>query len=81
MPFLTLLISPIGRVVLIAVAIMALAIGAYLKIQSDAVEKHKARQQVLDMKRLQNALEADERARRMLADPDGLRANDGYRRD
>jgi hypothetical protein len=81
MPFLTLLISPIGRVVLIAVAVMALAIGAYLKIQSDAVEKHKARQQVQDMKRLQNALEADERARRMLADPDGLRANDGYRRD
>lgn len=81
MPFLTLLISPIGRVVVIGVALIALAFGAYLKIQADAVDKHKARQQIQDMKRLQNALDADERARRMLADPNGLRADDGYRRD
>lgn len=81
MPFLTLLISPIGRVVVIGVALIALAVGAYLKIQADAVDKHKARQQIQDMKRLQNALDADERARRMLADPNGLRADDGYRRD
>lgn len=81
MPLITLLISPIGRVVVIGVALIALAIGAYLKIQADAVDKHKARQQFQDMKRLQNALDADERARRMLADPNGLRADDGYRRD
>ena len=81
MPFLTLLISPIGRVVVIGVALIALAFGTYLKIQADAVDKHKARQQIQDMKRLQNALDADERARRMLADPNGLRADDGYRRD
>ena len=81
MPFLTLLISPIWRVVVIGVALIALAFGTYLKIQADAVDKHKARQQIQDMKRLQNALDADERARRMLADPNGLRADDGYRRD
>lgn len=81
MPFLPLLFSPIGRWITLAVCLMVLCVGAYLKIQSDAVAQHKARQQVLELKRLQNALDADERARRLLADPDGLRANDGFRRD
>lgn len=81
MPFLPLLFSPIGRWIAIGVFLIALSIGTYLKIRSDAVAQHKARQQVLEMKRLQNALDADDRARRLLADPDGLRANDGFRRD
>lgn len=81
MPVLTLILSPIGRWIAIGVFVGALLIGSYLKIQKDAVERHVSRQQVNEMKRLQNALEADERARRLLADPDGLRANDGYRRD
>lgn len=81
MPVLTLLFSPLGRWVAIGVFVAALVIGSYLKIQKDAVERHVSRQQINEMKRLQNALEADERARRLLADPDGLRANDGYRRD
>ena len=81
MPFLTLLVSPIGRWITISVALMALCVGAYLKIQRDAAERVITRQQVQELKRLQNALDADERTRRMLADPDGLRANDGFRRD
>lgn len=81
MPFLTLLVSPIGRWFAIGIFLLALCIGAVLKIQKDAVERHQSRQQVQEMKRLQNALDADERARRLLADPNGLRANDGYRRD
>lgn len=81
MPLLPLILSPIGRWITAAVVLMAVCIGAYLKIQSDAVAKHTARQQVQEMKRLQNALDADERARRLLADPNGLRANDGFRRD
>lgn len=81
MPVLTLILSPLGRWIAIGVFVGALLIGSYLKIQKDAVERHVSRQQVNEMKRLQNALEADERARRLLADPDGLRANDGYRRD
>lgn len=81
MPVLTLLFSPLGRWIAIGVFVGALLIGSYLKIQKDAVERHVSRQQINEMKRLQNALEADERARRLLADPDGLRANDGYRRD
>lgn len=81
MPVLTLILSPLGRWIAIGVFVGALLIGSYLKIQKDAVERHVSRQQVNEMKRLQNALEADERARRLLADPDGLRANDGFRRD
>lgn len=81
MPFLPLLFSPIGRWIAIGVFLMALAVGMYLKVRSDAVAQYQARQQVLEMKRLQNALDADDRARRLLADPDGLRANDGFRRD
>lgn len=81
MPFLPLLFSPIGRWIAIGVFLIALSIGTYLKIRSDAVAQHKARQQVQEMKRLQNALDADERARRLLADPNGLRSNDGFRRD
>ena len=81
MPILTLLFSPLGRWIAIGVFVAALAIGTFLKIQKDAVERHISRQQVHDMKRLQNALDADERTRRLLADPDGLRADDGYRRD
>jgi len=81
MPLLPLLLSPIGRWITMGVLLMAFAIGAYWKIRSDAIATHQARQQVLELKRLQNALDADERARRMLSDPDGLRANDGFRRD
>lgn len=81
MPFLTLLVSPIGRWIAIAIFLTALCIGTYLKIQKDAAERVITQQQVQELKRLQNALDADERARRLLADPDGLRANDGFRRD
>ena len=81
MPFLPFIFSPIGRWIAIGVFLMALAVGMYLKVRSDAVSQYQARQQVLEMKRLQNALDADERARRLLADPDGLRSNDGFRRD
>ena len=81
MPFFTLLFSPIGRWIAIGVFLMALAVGMYLKVRKDAVAQYETRQQVQELKRLQNALDADERARRLLADPDGLRANDGFRRD
>lgn len=81
MPLLPLILSPLGRWITAAIVLMAVCIGAYLKIQSDAVAKHTARQQVQEMKRLQNVLDADERARRALSNPDGLRANDGFRRD
>lgn len=81
MPFLPFMLSPIGRWITIGIALMALCIGAYLKIQSDAAERVITRQQVQELKRLQNALDADERTRRLLADPDGLRSDDGFRRD
>lgn len=81
MPFLPFLLSPIGRWLTIGVFLMALCVGAYLKIQKDAADRVISRQQVQEMKRLQNALEADERVRRSLADPDGLLTNDGFRRD
>ena len=81
MPLFPLLFSPIGRWLTIGVCLMMLCVGAYLKIQKDAADRVISRQQMQDMKRLQNALDADERTRRLLADPDGLRANDGFRRD
>ena len=81
MPFLPLLFSPLGRIITMGVCIMVICIGAYLKIQKDAADRVITRQQMQELKRLQNALDADERTRRMLADPDGLRANDGFRRD
>lgn len=81
MPFLTLLVSPIGRWIAIGVFLMALSIGAYLKIQKDAVATHISRQQMQEMKRLQNALDADERTRRLLFDPNKLHESDGFRRD
>lgn len=81
MPLLPLLFSPIGRWITLGVFLMVVCAGAYLKIQKDAADRVITRQQVQELKRLQNALDADERTRRMLADPDGLRANDGFRRD
>ena len=81
MPLFPLLFSPIGRWLTIGVCLMMVCVGAYLKIQKDAADRVITRQQMQDMKRLQNALDADERTRRLLADPDGLRANDGFRRD
>jgi len=81
MPLLAIILSPIGRWITLGVILMAFCVGAFLKIQKDAVERHVSRQHMQDIKRLQNALDADERARRLLADPDGLRANDGFRRD
>lgn len=81
MPFLTLLVSPIGRWIAIGVFLMALCIGAYLKVQKDAVATHISRQQMQEMKRLQNALDADERTRRLLFDPNKLHESDGFRRD
>jgi len=81
MPLFPLLFSPIGRWLTIGVCLMMVCVGAYLKIQKDAADRVITRQQMQDMKRLQNALDADERTRRLLADPDGLRANVGLRRD
>ena len=81
MPFLTLLVSPIGRWIAIGIFLMALCIWAYLKVQKDAVATHISRQQMQEMKRLQNALDADERTRRLLFDPNKLHESDGFRRD
>lgn len=81
MPFLPLLFSPLGRLITIGVCLMMICVGAYLKIQKDAADRVITRQQVQELKRLQNALDADERTRRLLFDPNKLHESDGFRRD
>lgn len=73
-----LLLSPLGRYILIGGAIIVALTGVYLKIRADAVEDMKAKAQADIIERTKDALDA---ANSVNLSPDRLRDSDGHRRD
>ena len=78
----------LSLVPLTAYLIAAVAFGAliasgslYLKGRSDGYAKAIAERQLLTTEALQDAIKADEAARRCASDPACRLSNDGYRRD
>ena len=78
LPLIQWIISPIGRLVAIGALIMAISVGAYVKIRSDAVRQHEAKQAQRDLWKLKNAIDARDTVYR--SNPDSLLEDDGYRR-
>jgi hypothetical protein len=78
LPLLQWIISPIGRLIAIGALIMAISVGAYVKIRSDAVRQHEAKQAQRDLWKLKNAIDARDNVYR--SGSDGLLEDDGYRR-
>ena len=73
-----LLLSPLGRYILIGGVIIVVLTGVYLKIRADAVEDMKAKAQADIIERTKDALDA---ANSVNLSPDRLRDSDGHRRD
>jgi hypothetical protein len=73
-----LLLSPVGRYVAIAAAVVMLFGAAYVKIKSDAVREISARSTVESLKRTQDAIAAGDSA---AVSPERLLEDDGHRRD
>lgn len=72
------LLTPIGRYIAIAVLSVAILLGIYLKIRSDAVADVEAAAQADALRRTQNAVRAGD----SIDNTDGgLRKPDKYRRD
>ncbi len=73
-----LLLSPIGRYLLIGFAAIAVLGGVYLKIRADAIAEARAAATADALKRVQNAITAGDGA---AVSPDRLLEDDGHRRD
>jgi len=72
------LFTPIGRYITIAVAVLMVLAGIYVKIRSDAVSDYKAEATQEVLERTQNAIRAGDNA---VISPDRLLQDDGHRRD
>ena len=78
MPFLTFMFSPLGRTIGVALAIL-IGIGAvYMRGRSDATAGAEAAATSDALRRTENAIRA---GNSIDVTPDGLRDNDGKRRD
>lgn len=73
-----LLFTPIGRYITLAVAVLMVLAGIYVKIRSDAVSDYKAEATQEVLERTQNAIRAGDNA---VISPDRLLQDDGHRRD
>lgn len=73
-----LLLSPLGRYILIGGAVIMVLGGVYLKIRADAIAEVQAAATADALKRVQNAITAGDNA---AVGPDRLLENDGHRRD
>lgn len=72
------LFTPVGRYITIAVAVLMVLAGIYVKIRSDAVSDYKAEATQEVLERTQNAIRAGDNA---VISPDRLLQDDGHRRD
>jgi hypothetical protein len=72
------LFTPIGRYITIAVFVLMVLAGIYVKIRSDAVSDYKAEATQEVLERTQNAIRAGDNA---VISPDRLLQDDGHRRD
>lgn len=73
-----LLFTPIGRYITIAVCVLMVLAGIYVKIRSDAVSDYKAEATQEVLERTQNAIRAGDNA---VISPDRLLQDDGHKRD
>lgn len=73
-----LLFTPVGRYITIAVCVLMVLAGIYVKIRSDAVSDYKAEATQEVLERTQNAIRAGDNA---VISPDRLLQDDGHRRD
>jgi len=73
-----LLFSPLGRYAMIAIALVVVLSGVYVKIRSDAVSDYEAQVMSDILKRTQHAIDAGDSA---AVSPDRLLESDGHRRD
>ena len=78
LPIINWLLSPIGRWAVIGVFLMAISVGAFVKIRSDAIRQHEAKQAQRDLWKLKNAIDARDTVHR--TDPDRLLEDDGFKR-
>lgn len=78
LPIIQWIISPVGRWFAIAALIMAISVGAFVKIRSDAVRQHEAKQAQRDLWKLKNAIDASDSVRR--SGPERLLEDDGFKR-
>lgn len=72
------LLTPLGRYVVIAAAIIVAVAGVYVKIRADAVSQVEAKATTDALKRVQDAIAAGDAA---AVAPDRLLDDDGHRRD
>jgi hypothetical protein len=77
-PIIQWIISPVGRVIAIGVILIAISVGAYVKIRSDAIRLHEAKQAQRDLWKLKNAIDARDNVH--LTSPDRLLEDDGFKR-
>lgn len=73
-----LLLSPLGRYILIGGIVIVVLGGVYVKIRSDAINEVKAQATSDALKRTQDAIAAGDAA---AVSPDRLLQDDGHRRD
>ena len=73
-----LLLSPLGRYILIGGVLIVALGGVYVKIRSDAINEIKAQATADALKRTQDAIAAGDAA---AVSPDRLLQDDGHRRD
>jgi hypothetical protein len=73
-----LLLSPLGRYILIGGIVIVALGGVYVKIRSDAINEVKAQATSDALKRTQDAIAAGDAA---AVSPDRLLQDDGHRRD
>lgn len=74
----SLLLSPLGRYLLLGVAIVMVALGIYGKIRADAVAEVEAAAVSDVLRRTENAVKAGDAVD---VSADGVRRPDAYRRD
>lgn len=72
------LFTPLGRYIVIAAATIVFVGGIYLKIRADAIASVEARAVSDALRRTQDAVRAGDAVD---LSPDGLRNDDGHRRD
>jgi len=73
-----LLLSPLGRYILIGGVLIVALGGVYVKIRADAINEIKAQATADALKRTQDAIAAGDAA---AVSPDRLLQDDGHRRD
>lgn len=74
----SLLLTPVGRYLAMAVAVVIVLSGVYFKIRADAIAEIEAKATADALRRVEHAISAGDAVD---ISPDGVRKSDGHRRD